>query len=97
MDTYNTFTIRFSQMVFNDFRRRGILSDLRQEGHEIIVVKETKRDVVITVGEKTVSEFICDIEWQLEVIVANGDDGDASMKYIFQRALNKFVEAKAGK
>ncbi len=89
-----TYTIRFSNMVFHDWISRGILSSLRGEGHKIRVLHKTKRDVVIRIGEETLTQFIYDLKYQIEVIVANGADGDASMKPVFQRALSKFVEAK---
>jgi hypothetical protein len=54
------------------------------------VIHETKRDITITISEWLVQQFIFDLEYQLEIIIANGDDGDSSMKPVFQRALAKF-------
>jgi hypothetical protein len=86
----HTYTVRFSQLVFHDWKSRGIISSLKGEGHNIDIVHETKRDITITISEWLVEQFIFDLEYQLEIIVANGADGDASMKPVFQRALAKF-------
>jgi hypothetical protein len=86
----HTYTVRFSQLVFHDWKSRCVISDLEGEGHDIDIVHETNRDITITIDEWLVQAFIADLEYQLEIIVANGADGDASMKPVFQRALAKF-------
>jgi len=83
----NTYTVRFSQLVFHDWESRCIISSLELEGHEIKIVHETKRDIVITISEELVRNFIADLEYQIEVIEQN-NDGDSPAT--FKRALAKF-------
>jgi hypothetical protein len=83
-------TVRFSQNVFHDWESRGVISSLELDGHEINVIHETKRDVVITFDEQLLKGFIADLEYQIFVIEQNRDGDSPAM---FKRALAKFQAA----
>lgn len=94
METANTYTVTFSRMVFSDWRSRGLIDSLEDDGHPVDIVKETKRDITVTIDEVLIKFFIEDLEDQIEIISQN-NDGETSMEPVYCRALTKFKTAAA--
>jgi hypothetical protein len=87
METSNTYTIRFSQLVFDDWQRRCLIDSLQDDGHVISIIHETKRDITINIDAQLVKYFIRDLELQIEIIEQNNDGDNPAT---FKRALAKF-------
>jgi hypothetical protein len=89
METNTTYTITFSDFVYCDFRRRGMLSEMEDMG--LVTIKRNKRTATISINERVREFCMADIEYQIDIIEMNGVDryNNGTLR-IYRNALTKF-------